>query len=110
MLRDRHPETGVPPELSDLVLVGDEPGRGARWRPGERLEQLFEDRCDELSSAGGTDHLAVDGVGEALTYSELDSRANRLARYLLDLGSARVSGWRCCSTTRCAPTSACWRC
>ena len=86
MLRDRHPETRVPPELSDLVLVGDEPGRGARWRPGERLEQLFEDRCDELSSAGRSDHLAVDGVGEALTYSELDSRANRLARYLLDLG------------------------
>ncbi|GAA3048377.1 non-ribosomal peptide synthetase [Pseudonocardia yunnanensis] len=86
MLRDRHPETGVPPELSDLVLVGDEPGRGVRWGAGERLEQLFEDRCDELSSAGRTDHLAVDGVGEALTYSELDSRANRLARYLLDLG------------------------
>ncbi|WP_433288986.1 Pls/PosA family non-ribosomal peptide synthetase [Pseudonocardia sp. CA-142604] len=86
VLRDRHPETGVPPELSDLVLVGDEPGRGVRWRPGERLEQLFEDRCDELSSAGRTDHLAVDGAEEALTYPELDSRANRLARYLLDLG------------------------
>ncbi|HEY4421644.1 MAG TPA: AMP-binding protein, partial [Pseudonocardia sp.] len=47
---------------------------------------MFEDRCDELSSAGRADHLAVDGAGEALTYSELDSRANRLARYLLDLG------------------------
>ncbi|HTU86610.1 MAG TPA: Pls/PosA family non-ribosomal peptide synthetase [Solirubrobacteraceae bacterium] len=53
-----------------------------RWRPGERLEHLFEQRCDELARAGSPHALAVDGPGGRLSYAELDGRANQLARYL----------------------------
>jgi non-ribosomal peptide synthetase-like protein len=53
-----------------------------RWSPGERLERLFEDQCDQLRSAGAATQLAVDTGTERLTYDELDSRANQLARHL----------------------------
>ena len=50
-----------------------------RYRQGERLEQLFEERCDALGDAA----LAVDGPAARLRYAELEARANRVARYLL---------------------------
>jgi non-ribosomal peptide synthetase-like protein len=53
-----------------------------RWKPGERLEHLFEQRCDALGEHGIEDSLAVDGPGGRLSYAELDARANRLARLL----------------------------
>ena len=53
-----------------------------RWRQGERLEHLFEQRCDELEQ----DTLAVDGPQGQLTYAGLDRRANRLARALVAKG------------------------
>lgn len=53
-----------------------------RWREGERLEHLFEQRCDELGDA-----LAVDGPGARLSYAQLDARANQLARLLGSLGA-----------------------
>ena len=53
--------------------------RGIRWRPGERLEDLFEERCDTLRRHGD---LAVDGPSGRLSYRELDARANQLARFL----------------------------
>jgi len=62
-----------------------------RWAPGERLDQLFEEQCDRLREAGQGDHLAVDAGEFTLTYDELDSRANQLARYLSDCG-ARPGG------------------
>jgi non-ribosomal peptide synthetase-like protein len=68
------------------VLECAEFGQDVRWSPGERLEHLFEARCDRMREAGLSDHVAVDAVDEALTYQQLDGRANRLARYLLDLG------------------------
>ncbi len=52
-------------------------------REGERLEQLFEQRCDELRREGRADSLAVDAPDLALTYDELDARASQLARYLV---------------------------
>ena len=57
-----------------------------RWRPGERLEHLFEQRCDWLRRQGHTGHLAVDAVGGSLSYPELDARANQLARFLIRHG------------------------
>jgi non-ribosomal peptide synthetase-like protein len=48
-----------------------------RWTPGERLDDLFEQRCDELA-----DHLAVETENETLTFRQLDERANQLARHL----------------------------
>lgn len=57
-----------------------------RWRTGERLHHLFEQRCDELAAAGRQDHLAIDGEDGALTFAALDARANRLARHLLSKG------------------------
>jgi non-ribosomal peptide synthetase-like protein len=57
-----------------------------RWRPGERLEQLFERRCDWLSRMGQRGHLAVDALEGALSYRELDAAANQLARFLVGQG------------------------
>ena len=54
-----------------------------RWRPGERLEQLFEHRCDWLRRQGRDSHLAVDALDGTLSYAELDARANQLARFLV---------------------------
>ncbi|MGH3624464.1 MAG: Pls/PosA family non-ribosomal peptide synthetase [Sciscionella sp.] len=57
-----------------------------RWRDGERLENLFERRCEEMRATGRADQVAVDAGGTVLTYDQLDARANQLARYLLRLG------------------------
>ena len=58
-----------------------------RWREGDRLEHLFEARCDRLREHGRADHLAVDaGDDLTLTYAELDAHANQLARFLVRRG------------------------
>jgi non-ribosomal peptide synthetase-like protein len=62
-----------------LAASGDD---GIRWRPGERLETLFEEACDRLRDAGHGDRLAVDAGGLTLTYDQLDAWTNRLARRL----------------------------
>ncbi|MGD0557631.1 MAG: AMP-binding protein [Streptosporangiaceae bacterium] len=54
-----------------------------RWQAGERLEQLFERRCDWFARNG---QLAVDTDSEKLSYPELDARANKLARFLIRQG------------------------
>src|SRR5262249_53297427 len=53
-----------------------------RWHEGERLERLFERRCDELGDAP-----AVDGPAGRLGYAQLDARANQLARFLGSRGA-----------------------
>jgi non-ribosomal peptide synthetase-like protein len=55
-----------------------------RWRPGQRLHHLFEQRCDQLRGSG---RLAVAAEAHTLTYPQLDARANQLARYLLACGT-----------------------
>jgi non-ribosomal peptide synthetase-like protein len=52
-----------------------------RWTPGERLNHLIERRCAELDA-----RIAVETDTEAVTYRELDARANQLARLLLRRG------------------------
>ncbi|SNR96206.1 non-ribosomal peptide synthetase terminal domain of unknown function [Blastococcus mobilis] len=51
------------------------------------MQHLFEARCDELRNDGRSGQLAVDAGDVVLTYDELDSRANQLARYLLACGA-----------------------
>ena len=68
---ERHP-------TRDLVLVDKTRSQHLRWRPGDRLEQVFEAQCDRAP-----DRLCVDVAGRVLTYREVDRRANQLARHLL---------------------------
>lgn len=57
-----------------------------RWKPGERLQHLFEARCDQLMPAGEGGHPAVITANGEISYKTLDDRANQLARYLLSHG------------------------
>lgn len=52
-----------------------------------RLDRLFEAQCDRLAAHGMSHQIAIYGGGAALTYQELDRRANHLARYLLAQGA-----------------------
>ena len=69
-----------------LVLTASGADNRVRWRPGERLHHLFEQRCDRFEAEGDPDHLAVDDGERRMTYAELDARANQLARHLLARG------------------------
>ncbi len=57
-----------------------------RWKEGERLDHLFEARCDELDSASGGTHPAVITDEKVYTFRDLDNRANQAARYLIAQG------------------------
>ncbi|MEK6439480.1 AMP-binding protein [Pseudonocardia sp. T1-2H] len=74
------PRTGT--ALSELVLVDQHEAQGWRVRRNERLDTVFEERCDWIREYGRPGQLAVDADGLSLTYDELEMRANRLARYL----------------------------
>jgi non-ribosomal peptide synthetase component F len=78
----RQVEPVSPVSLSELVLVDQHAPQGARVRQDERLDRLFEERCDWLLKHGRAGQLAVDCDEQSLTYPELDAKANRLARYL----------------------------
>lgn len=68
------------------VLVDTRFDQGVRWCPGERLDHLFEDKVDELAQHEHSHRLAVDTGALAVTYADLDARANRLARHLRGRG------------------------
>ncbi len=68
------------------VLVCPYADNTVRWRPGERLHHLFEQRCDQFARDGDPGHLAVDSPQGKWTYAEVDARANRIARYLREQG------------------------
>ena len=57
-----------------------------RWKKGERLDQLFEQRCDQLDTSNNGNHAAIITDNATLTFRELDNRANQVARYLMDHG------------------------
>ena len=68
--------------LSELVLVDQHEAQGWRVRQDERLDRLFEERCDWVRTYGRAGQLAVDAGDVTYTYDEIDARANQLARYL----------------------------
>ncbi len=83
------PPAGLPPGhpaavgwLDGPVLTCADTDQSVRWTPGERLHELFERRCDRFRAEGDAGHLAVARGDLALTYDELDARANRTARWL----------------------------
>jgi non-ribosomal peptide synthetase-like protein len=67
---------------STQILVRDDVDNTVRWKPGERLDHLFEQRCDQVAP----DRLAVITEDVSLTFRELDNRANQAARYLIAQG------------------------
>ena len=82
-----------PPSASKggpAVLVASDYAQGSRTRRGERLDHVFEERCDWMRSYGRSDHLAVDTGDTVLTFGELDERANQLARHLMLACGARA--------------------
>lgn len=66
----------------NLVLRAQGYDSSPRWQKGERLSDLFEDRCDALEEEGWRDHLAIESETGCLSYRQLDEAANRLARFL----------------------------
>jgi amino acid adenylation domain-containing protein len=72
----------IPSADSGRVLIAQDRAHHPRTSQGERLNHVFEQRCD-----GSPTLLAVDAGDLALTYEELDQRANQLARYLLTRGA-----------------------
>jgi non-ribosomal peptide synthetase-like protein len=68
---------------AERVLVCEGYDHTIRWRPGTRLDDLFEERCDQLRDG----HVAVDEGDEVLTYQQLEARANQLARHLIARGA-----------------------
>jgi non-ribosomal peptide synthetase-like protein len=66
----------------DGVLLNESYDNAIRWVPGERLDHVFERRCDSLPA----EHLAVITETEEVTFAGLDERANQLARHLLEQG------------------------
>ena len=58
------------------------PTRGRHEAGGATLPQLFEERAAQMP-----DRTAVVFEGQSLTYAELNSRANRLARHLIEQGA-----------------------
>ena len=68
------------------ALAAAKLSQSIHWSPGERLDELFEDRCDRLRASGKAGQIAVDTGDQILTYDELDARANQLARHLAASG------------------------
>jgi non-ribosomal peptide synthetase-like protein len=65
-----------------MLLTCKSADNTVRWKQGERLNHLFEQRCDQVPP----DHLAVITEDGSLTFRELEQRANQAARYLLAQG------------------------
>ena len=68
------------------MLVCKTADNAIRWNEGERLDHLFQQRCDQLEAEGEQDHLAIDTGEVTLTFRDLDDRANQVARYLAAQG------------------------
>jgi amino acid adenylation domain-containing protein len=69
-------------EMTNNILSCKDFDNEIRWTRNERLEHLFEQRCDLVHP----NHLAVVAEDGAFTFRELDNRANQTARFLLAEG------------------------
>ncbi|HAA54214.1 MAG TPA: peptide synthetase [Myxococcales bacterium] len=56
------------------------------WERGERLDHLFEARCQQFEEQGRGDHIALQFDGFSISYTELNRRANQLAHFLQKQG------------------------
>ena len=75
------------PSAWSLRRYGDHPVLHGQPTPaGERLHQLFEERCDRLRRTRQDHRLAVEADHESLTFAQLDDLADRTARYLAGRG------------------------
>ena len=68
-----------------FTLVDTRHDNAIRWRTGERLQHLFEQRCDELHAINGP-REAVITEGKTYSFRDLDNRANQVARFLIEQG------------------------
>lgn len=66
----------------DSILLCENYDNTIRWKKGERLDHIFEERCDAISAKYGNAHPAVAVADTLISYGELDEAANRLARHL----------------------------
>src|SRR4051812_46256707 len=69
-----------------MLLTCKNADNSIRWKEGERLDHLFERRCDLFASRGDAGHVAVVTDAGTVTFRQLDGRANRAARYLIARG------------------------
>ena len=87
---DHHPTAGTgpgPTGRTQRVLTCPGHRNEPRWRPGERFQDLFEARCDEMAARGRRAVPAVETAATSLGHVELDAAANRLARFLVTRGA-----------------------
>ena len=68
------------------MLICKHADNAIRWKEGERLDHLFEQRCDELHAASNARPEAVITDDAVFTFRQLDDRANQVARFLLEQG------------------------
>jgi non-ribosomal peptide synthetase component F len=68
------------------VLVCKNVDNAIRWKEGERLDHLFEQRCDQSHASGDGKHEAVVTDDRVYSFREIDNRANQAARYLIEQG------------------------
>jgi non-ribosomal peptide synthetase-like protein len=63
------------------VVIREHTNNAVRWKPGERLNHLLEEICIRYA---GNDAVVTDGA--ALSYRDLNRRANQVARHLIEQG------------------------
>ena len=65
------------------ILTCKNADNAIRWREGERLDHLFEARCDQMDA--GAEAVVTERA--VYTFRDVDNRANQLARYLIAQGT-----------------------
>jgi amino acid adenylation domain-containing protein len=76
------------PAPQPSILIPDNADNAIRWRPGERLFDVFETTCLALEKEGKLDRIAVEAEGETLSYGALRDRVRGFAAALQARGLA----------------------